>query len=123
MKDKYLVQIEFRYNDISTDEEIRHQTKISTIGIYDCFSDACKNGNNVLETMESKFKLHEFPDGRKAERERLYQKRRVISNLAYLETPFSFYLQVKELKYDAIGETLENILEAVERCKYHEEVS
>ena len=46
------------------------KNKMITIGVYDTFDDACKNGNNLLEVLESKFELHQYPDGTKASKER-----------------------------------------------------
>ena len=115
---KYLVTIEFRYCDVLSDEtEIAHKTKTITIGIYDEFSSACENGNDVLKTMEDKFSLHEFPDGRKADKERLSRINNLVSNLAYLKTPFQFYLKITDLKYVEINEAINDILESIERYK------
>lgn len=113
---KFLVTIEFRYTDI-VDNDTRYKIKVLTIGVYDCFNDACLNGNNILEVMENKFELHTFPDGTKANKERLSKKNQLIANLAYLKTPFQFYLKITELKYDEIEQTIDEVLSATERYR------
>ena len=65
--------------------------------------------------MESKFGLHKFPDGRVAFKERLNKKINLITNLAYLKTPFQFYLKITKLKYDEINRTIDEILESIKR--------
>lgn len=121
MGNKYLVTLEFRYTDIF-DDEPHYKTKISTIGVYDCFESACINGNNTLELLESKFKLHEFPNGQKANKERFGEyyagsKRKLVTDLAYLRTPFKFFLSITELVYDEIEKTIDNVLESCEKYK------
>lgn len=116
MISKFLVTIEFRYTDF-VDDDTKYKIKVLTIGVYDCFNDACLNGNNILEVMENKFELHTFPDGTKANKERLIKKNQLISNLAYLKTPFQFYLKITELKYDEIEQTIDEVLSATERSR------
>ena len=113
---KYLVTIEFRYSEVINDEP-SYKTKILTIGVYNSFENACLNGNNVLKLMENKFKLHEFPDGRKADKERLNKKNNLIIDLDYLKTPFQFFLKITELKYDEIETVIEYVLKSCERYK------
>lgn len=114
MENKYLVTIEFRYNITSIDEfgdeYSSYISKTLTIGIYDYFDEACLRGNNILEIMESKFKLHEFPNGEKANKERFSKKNKLITNLAYLKTPFQFFIKIIELKYNRIEKVIDEIL-------------
>ena len=122
---KYLVQIEFRYLDVPKNE--MHSTsknKFVTIGVYDTFEQACKNGNKLLETLESKFELHIFPSGVKATKERFSlnggayrSKKDLITDLAYLKTPFSFFAKITTLNYLDIDETINEVLEAGQRYK------
>ena len=63
---KHLVTIEFRYCDEPNSHGNTYKTKVVTIGVYDTFADAAKHGNDLLETLESKFPLHVFPAGHKA---------------------------------------------------------
>lgn len=107
--EKYLVQIEFRYSsDMSKD-------KITTIGVFDTFEEACINGNNLLRFLESKYNLHMFPNGIKAIKERFSKnggcfesKKTLVSNLAYLQTPFGFYAKIETLHYISNFEDLFN---------------
>ena len=131
--EKYLVTIEFRYSDApeTEDERSTSKTKMVTIGIYDTFEDACQNGNNLLEVLESKFELHQFPDGRKASKERFSKnggcfgsKNTLVTNLAYLKTPFEFYAKIETLKYNPIDEVVKNVVSASKRYRnYKSEVS
>ena len=130
--EKYLVRIEFRYSDApETEDGYTSKIKKVTIGVYDTFEDACQNGNNLLEVLESKFKLHQFPDGSKASKKRFSKngsyfggKNTLVTNLAYLKTPFEFYATIETLKYDPIDEVIENVVSASKRYRdYESEVS
>ena len=122
---KYLVQIEFRYLDVPKNEMLStNKNKFVTIGVYDTFEQACENGNKLLETLESKFELHTFPSGVKATKERFSlnggayrSKKDLITNSAYLKTPFSFFAKITTLNYLDIDETINEVLEAGQRYK------
>lgn len=121
--EKYLVRIEFRYSDApKTEDEYTWKNKMITIGVYDTFDDACKNGNNLLEVLESKFELHQYPDGTKASKERfsknggiLGSKNTLVSSSAYLKTPFVFYAKIETLEYSPIDEVIEDVVSASKR--------
>ena len=123
--EKYLVKIEFRYSDApETEDGSTSRNKMVTIGVYDTFEDACLNGNNMLETLESKFELHQFPDGRKASKERFSKnggcfggKNTLITDLAYLKTPFEFYAKIETLKYNTIDEAIEDVVNSSKRYR------
>ena len=123
--EKFLVNIEFRYSDAPKDE--RYSTiknKTITIGVYDDFDEACKNGNIALEHLESRFKLHVFPSGAKASKERFSKKggcfgskKTLISDIAYLKTPFRFFAKITTLKHDPVKSTIDSVLESVDRYR------
>lgn len=123
--EKYLVRIKFRYSDApETEDGYTSKDKIVTIGVYDTFEDACQNGNNLLEVLESKFELHQFPDGSKASKERFSKnggafggKNNLVSNLAYLKTPFDFYAKIETLKYNPIDEVIDEVVISSKRYK------
>lgn len=123
--EKYLVRIEFRYFDApETEDGSTSKNKMVTIGVYDTFEDACQNGNNLLEALESKFELHQFPDGRKASKERFSKnggcfgsKMTLVTNLAYLKTPFEFYAKIETLKYNPIDEAIEDVVSSSKRYR------
>jgi len=122
--EKYLVTIEFRYTDEPTILRSEYKNKYVTIGVYDTFEDACLNGNLLLENLESKFKLHSYPDASKAKRNRFSEndgcfgnKQDLVSNLAYLNTPFNFYAKIETLRYDCIDTSINEILDSVKRYR------
>ena len=127
--EKYLLGIEFRYSDApKTDDGYAYRSKTVTIGVYDTFEEACKNGNSLLEYLESRFKLHQFPDGRNAEKERFSKnggcfgsKKNLVTNLAYLKTPFQFYAKIETLKYGNIDESINNVISSVKRYKIYKQ--
>ena len=122
---KYLVQIEFRYLYVPKNEMLStNKNKFVTIGVYDTFEQACENGNKLLETLESKFELHTFPSGIKATKERVSlnggayrSKKDLITDLAYLKTPFSFFAKITTLNYLDIDETINEVLGAGQRYR------
>jgi len=121
--EKYLVTIEFRYSDApKTEDGCTSRSKTVTIGVYDTFDDACSNGNDLLEKLESKFDIHTFPNGSKAKRDRFSKnggcfgsKNTLVTNLAYLKTPFEFYAKIETLKYCHINESIDDVIEAVKK--------
>lgn len=119
-QEKYLVTIEFRYSDAPG---YSGKNKV-TIGVYDDFEDACIAGNQLMAKLESKFPLHEYPDGRKAGMERFSKhggpfgtKKDLISNRAYLKTPFDFYAKITTLRYSEVDNAIENAVAAGKRYK------
>ena len=129
--EKYLVKIEFRYSCVpKTDYDYPSKNKMVTIGVYDTFEEACRNGNSLLEVLESKFELHTFPNGSKASKERFSKnggcfgsKNTLVSNLAYLSTPFNFYAKIDTLKYDDIDEVIDDVVNSVEEYKIYRDNS
>ena len=123
--EKYLVTIEFRCNDLPCDP-----IKKGTGGVYDAFEDACIEGNKLMEDLEDKFPLHVFPGGRTAKRERFSKnggcfggKKNLITNLAYLKTPFDFYARITTLKYGDIDNIIDDVVNSSKRYdskKYEE---
>ena len=111
------------YPDVTEDGRISRSKKV-TIGVYNDFDEACLNGNDLLQILEGKFELHQFPDGRKSSKERFSKnggcfgsKKSLITNLAYLRTPFKFYAKIDTLKHDPINEAINDVLDSVKRYK------
>lgn len=125
---KYLVQIEFRYHDAPRSMDgSTCMDKYTTIGVYDTFEQACIDGNKLLETMESKFSLHRYPDGSAATRERFSEnggpfgrKNILVTNMAYLATPFEFYAKITPLSYTPIDKVVEDVLNSVARYREYQ---
>jgi len=126
--EQYLLTITFRYKDIPRNHLYsEHHEKCITIGVYNDFDEACKNGNIVLEKLENKFPLHVFPSGEKAKKERFSKnggpfgyKNDLVSNLAYLKTPFQFSAKIVTLKYDNIDNVVDDIVLAKKRYDEYE---
>ena len=122
---KYLLQIEFRYRRVPKGEhDHTHPSEKITIGVYDVLEEACGAGNLLLEALEKKFKLHKFPDGRSAKKERFSVKgglwgmpHTLVTNLAYLTTPFDFYARIETLYYKDVDSTIDEVLGSIEAYK------
>lgn len=117
---KELVTIEFRYRDKPKNEDFSgHETKTITIGVFDTFDEAIIEGNKALEIFEKKFELNSAWN-----RKERFSKNggcfgsanRLISELAYLRTPFSFFATIKTLHYNEVEESINGVLEAIKRA-------
>jgi len=104
---KYLVQIDFRYDNSGGDYVSK---KITVGGVFDDFDTAAMAGNEVLKGLEKRFPLHRFPDGSLAAKARLGRNLGpfgtngdIVSNTGYLKTPFVFYVTVNTLYFDDIA--------------------
>lgn len=125
---KYLVQIEFRYQRIPPSEIYsQHTDTMLTLGVYNDEQEAYNAGNEALEKLEAKYPIHVFPSGQEAPKERFSKNggafgssKRLITNLAYLKTPFSFYAKVTPLFFDGLEEVVDMVhgsLKKYRKCK------
>ena len=122
---KYIVTIEFRYLDSPKyNGACTHRSKTITVGIYDDFDNACINGNKALEDLEKRFKLHVFPNGIKAPKERFSKnggpfgtKKTLITDIAYLKTPFNFFAKIDALDFNSLNDTIDEVVKAVKTYK------
>lgn len=121
---KELVTIEFRYRDKPKgDWDSEHKDKTITVGVYDTLEEAIVEGNKVLEILEKNFKLHVFPNNKgEAKRERFSKNggcfgypHRLVTNMAYLQTPFAFFAKIEKLTYGDIEQTIAEVAEAKKR--------
>jgi len=125
--EKYLVTIAFRYSDAPKfEEDSTYRSKTITIGVFDTRDEANFKANKVLEIFESKFELNKHYKLK----ERFTNTggsfgspKDLISNLAYLTTPFEFYAEIKKLKYDDIEQTILEVVEACNRYKHYRNIS
>jgi len=124
--EKHLVTIEFRYLDAPkyTDDST-YKGKIVTIGVFDDFDEACVGGNEILEEMEKIFPLN-LNYNRKERFSKnsgcLGGKKDLISNLGYLETPFTFFIKITTLKFETvelIKQTINDVVKSVERYRQY----
>lgn len=120
---KELVTIEFRYRDKPKGEwDSGCPSKTITIGVFDTFDEAIIEGNKALDVLEKHFKIHKFPNGSDAKKERFGKNNgcfgsatRLVTNLAYLQTPFQFYAKIEKLTYNDVEKTIFEVLEATKR--------
>lgn len=125
-KEKFLVTIEFRYCDAPKydDDNYRNISKTLTIGVFETREEANINGNNALEILEKHFKLN--PNCNKKERFSNHggcfgSPNDLITDLAYLQTPFSFYAKITKLKIDDVEQTILSVLDAIKRFRKYKE--
>jgi hypothetical protein len=121
---KYVVTIEFRYSSVPDGIGSTHRSKTITLGVFDVFDDACASGNQALEHLESRFELHQFPQGHYAPRERFSKNggcfgypKTLITNLAYLKTPFVFYAKIDTLNYESLADAVDGVIESVKNYR------
>lgn len=107
---KYMVTIEFRYNTPEEENDdvctSHYREKTVTLGIHGTIEDACIQGNKVLETLEKRFPLNPHYN----KKNRLSAKKTLVSNLAYILTPFPFFLKISKLEYDNVDTVVSSIL-------------
>lgn len=121
--EKYLVTIEFRYNDAPkyNGEHPEYISKTITLGVFDTRDEANLSGNKALEIFEKHFKLNPNYN---------YKKERfsnnggcfgnpndLITDLGYLQTPFSFFAKITPLKYNDVEQTIIDVIEATNMYK------
>lgn len=118
--EKHLVTIEFRYTTKFINEyreiENKYKNKTITIGLFDTLEQAMEEGNKSLEVLESHFPLHTYPSGAKATKNRFCknyifgQPKKLVTNLAYLKTPFEFYAKIQTLYYTDTNDAILSVL-------------
>lgn len=119
--EKFLLTIEFRYVDIPDED----RSKTITIGVFDDFDDACIEGNKLMAKFESRFPMHVFPDSKGVAKKERFSKngcafgspKDLITDSAYLKTPFRFYAQIKTLKMDDIDDTVDSIVNSIKKYR------
>jgi len=114
--EKYLVTIEFRYNGLSKDgKSTDNKNKIVTIGVFDTSDEAITKGNEALQVLEKQFKLnpHYNTKDRFSKNGGCFgSPKYLITNLAYLQTPFSFYAKITKLNYFDLEQTIFEVVES-----------
>lgn len=122
MKTQFLVTFEFRYSDAPKHdgESEQYCNKKVTIGVFDTRDEANEAGNKELEKFEARFKLN--PNYNKKERFSnnggcFGSANTLISNLGYIQTPFTFYAKITELKYNDIDTVIDGVIDAAKRYR------
>lgn len=100
-----------------------HKSKTITIGVFDTLDEAIVHGNKAMEVFEGYFKLNSNYN----KKERFSKNggcfgypHRLITALAYLQTPFEFYAKITQLKYDDLDKTIREVVEAGKKYKEYE---
>ena len=118
---KELLTIEFRYRDIPKgDYDSEHKSKTITIGVFDTLEEAIAEGNKAMEVFEDYFKLNtawNTKDRFSKNGGCFGYPKRLITPLAYLQTPFDFYAKITTLTYGDVDQTILEVLEANKRYK------
>ena len=112
---EYLVTIEFRYSDIPNSYGSTCRSNTITIGVYGTLEEAITEGNNSLEVFEKQFKLNTAWN----RKERFTKQVRLISELAYLQTPFNFFAKITTLQYSNLEEKINNVVTSTKRYKQY----
>ena len=123
--EKHLVTFEFRYKGTPKNELYsEHKNKTITIGVFDTIEEAIEKGNESLLVFEKHFKIHVYPKGNEAKRERFSKNggcfgssNTLVSNLAYLQTPFTFYGKITKLNYADVDDTINEVLTSIKNYK------
>ncbi len=121
MKTKYLVKIEFCYNGPPDFRGSTSTSKEVVIGVYGDVKKACEDGNKVLEELESRYPLNPAYN-RKRRLSHTDASLRLISNLAYIKTPFTFYLSVKKLNYELMPAAIDDVLEDIDKYREYKKI-
>lgn len=109
----YHVTVEYRHNH----PEKGFTCKEFTLALTETAQEAYDAGNSFLEKLEARFTLHEFPSGLKAKKERFSKNggafgtpKHLITNMAYLNTPFAFFAKVTKLNMSSAEDYINSIL-------------
>lgn len=120
--EKFLVTIEFRYEDAPKyeDESSQYITKKITIGVFDTRDEANIEGNKSLEIFEKYFKLN--PHYNNKERFSNHggcfgSPKDLICDGTWVLTPFQVFAKITKLKYDDVEEAIIEAINATKRYK------
>lgn len=106
----FKVSVEVRYYVNGYDGDKVYRTVKNLIGVYDDQDQALNAGNEALRELEKLFPMHVFPNGQEAPKQRLSRIISIVSNLAYLKTPFDFYMEIETIFKNPIEEFVGSVL-------------
>lgn len=78
--------------------------------MYDDQDQALNAGNEALRELEKLFPMHVFPNGEEAPKQKLSRINSIVSEMAYLKTPFNFYMKIETIFKNTIGEFVGSVL-------------
>jgi hypothetical protein len=112
----YSVDLGLRYCDEPRNgsDYASNVSKTITIGIYETYEEAVRAGNSMLQSeLESKFPLNK--NWNKKDRFGETYKEYLISDLAYLTTPFSFFAHINKLNLGSVSDAIDEAVNAEKR--------
>lgn len=122
--EKFLVTIEFRYEDAPKYEgdSVQYISKTITIGVFDTRDEANIEGNKSLEIFEKYFKLN--PNYNIKERFSNHGgcfglPNDLICNGTWIMTPFQVFAKITKLKYGNLEEAIIEVINATKRYREH----
>lgn len=127
--EKYLVDISFKYNCApNAIPKISYNHKTITVGIFNNIEDAYKAGNKALKKLEKRFPINPIYKDKRYIKQNTFNKdggsmghpRHMVTEIGYLNTPFKFFAEVKQLTFDDVDETLDEILESINEYEKQE---
>lgn len=117
--EKHLVTIQFSYMDKPYNEHFSGNTsKTITIGVFETIDEAIEQGNKALEVLEANFDLNDAwnKKNRFSKTGGPYNWPKIlVTNLAYLKTPFEFYAKITKLEHVDVQVTVDEVLKAIKR--------
>lgn len=115
---KELLAIEFRYYDVPKNKDFSgHESKTITIGIYDTLEEAIMQGNKTLDILSKKFEVR--PDDKFKLRHLFGIPQRLVTNTCYTTKGIAYFAKITTLKFDDLGDTIEEVFKATERYRKH----
>jgi len=115
---KELLTVEFRYHDAPRGEwDSECRTKEITIGIYDTLEEAIEKGNEVLNSLSYTFEVRS--DDKFKLKYLFGTPQRLVTNCCYTTKGIQYFAKITQLKYEDLGNTVDETFKALERYKEH----
>lgn len=121
MNKKELVTIEFRYHDISLNENFSGSTnKTITIGIFDTLEEAINKGNEAIEILAKSFEVRH--DDKFMLKFLFGAPKRLVSNCCYSTRGIQYFARITPLYFDDLSDMINETFMTTDRyIKYKKE--
>lgn len=108
--EKYLLTFELRYTSLNTyKDDLKYNFNTITLGVFDDYKEACKQGNLLLDKLDSKYEKH--PCGRRSLSENCYLVGR------YHKVPFDYFLKIESLKFKCYENEIDKAIEGIKEYR------